>query len=520
MSSKAPQQSEEWQLRRVHGVIRRFRKGPDGQKRFLGQQPDEVIRLIVREHPIFYVSAIVPSILALALVVAVVWLNAAASQVGPILPMLNIIAIVVFLCALVYTGYKLFELWWVNVDVITNKRILTWRGLLKPTRDQTTLDKVQQVAIDQDSITSMFFSYGSVHIYLAGGKGLRLEKIPRPKKVRDAVEGVWQDFKTSAPKKPAAPPPEDNELATVVTNLGANKALEKLPDADKRYEHRRSPVKMRRPLRPFGGPLRLECEVHYDADEYSVMYVQRSKWVLAIKLALPVFLLIASLVGAVTARTIFAFFAVAFVVLLVVVGLTIINYVDDVFILSNKRIIDIERKLVIFYEQHVTTTYDKINKIEVKMRNIFEVALDVGDLFIETQGNNPNITMRHVAHPFDLQDKIYQIKGTKEKNDKIKGENERKNELKDWFNTVLGTLEKKMVNRGVPNLQSLDLWEAAERASSIGMRVVPVGESAEYPGVAPGKIVSQVPSPGTLLQHDPNNPAEKPQIQVVLSRRP
>ena len=519
MSSKAPQaQNDEWKPETVHDIIRRFRRGPDKKKRFRGQQQDEVIRRIVREHPIFYVGSAVPLLLALGFFGLLVWLNSSYPQVGSIFPFLYLVSGIAILATAVYCGYKIFELWWVNIDIITNKRILTWHGLLKPMRDETTLDKVQQIAVDQDSLLSIIFSYGDVHVYLAGGKGLDLKKVRDPKGVRDDIAGVFEDFKKAKPPKEPIPSVATPGLSEVLAKLAKNDPLPFLPDADKKYEHRRSPVKLRGPLRTFGGPLRIPCDVLYDSEEYTVMYVQRSRWVLALHLFVPVLLLLGTLVGSLTARSLFGLFAIAFVILLIVVGLVIINYVDDVFILSNKRIIDIERKYVFLFEQHDTTTYDKIAKIEVQMHNIIEVALNVGDLFIETQGSNPNITMPRISHPFFIQDKIYAIKGYKEKADKIKAANERKDQLNLWFSTVLSTLEKKVVNRGVPNLQSLDLWSAVERASQFGMKVVPMGELPGYPHMESGKIVSQNPLPGTLIHVDPEKP-EKPLIQVYLSKR-
>src|SRR5438876_11763294 len=146
------------------------------------------------------------------------------------------------------------------------------------------------------------------------------------------------------------------------------------------------------------------------------------------------------------------------------------------------------------------------------------MALDVGKVIVETPGNNPDIEMKLVDHPFSIQDMIYAVKGHKEKVDKIKNTNERKDQLNQWFSTVLATMERTIVGKGVPNLQKLDLFAAAERASALGMKVVPVGEVSSYPNIAPGLIVSQNPMPGTLVEsRDPN---EKPEIHVFLSRRP
>jgi Bacterial PH domain/PASTA domain len=514
MSSTKQAQTDEWRPERVHNVLRRFRRGPDKTRRFMGQQQGETIRRVVRAHPIFYVWALVPMLLSLVFLGLVVWLETRNVVPSAFFPILYLIGGIALIGSVLYGAYRIFEQWWVNIDIVTNKRVLTWHGLLKVTRDETSLDKVQQVAVEQDSLAGIILSYGTVRVYLAGGKFLYLKNVRDPKGVRDDIEGITQSYRDAKPAKAPPPPPNDPVMAATLETLGKKDPLPKLPNADAKLEHRRSPNKVRGPLRRFGGPLRVECDVHYDAEEYTVMYIQRSWWLLAVRLVLPILLLVATLVGALIARVLFGLFAVAFVVMLVAIGLVIIGYIDDVFILTNKRIIDINRKLIILSEQHDTTTYDKIAKIEVKSPNVVLLALSIGNLYIETQGANPNIHMRHIAHPFFVQDKISEIKGFKDKADKTKNANDRKAELTMWFNTVLSKLETKVANRGVPNLQSLDLWTAVERASQFGMRVVPIGESTSYPNVESGKIVMQIPPPGTPVDTD-----EKPQIQVILSKR-
>lgn len=73
------------------------------------------------------------------------------------------------------------------------------------------------------------------------------------------------------------------------------------------------------------GPLRIPSEVHYDADEYTVMYIQRARLLLVIRLFIPAALLLVSLIGAFAEVRYFQLFAFAFIVILLAMGLMVIN---------------------------------------------------------------------------------------------------------------------------------------------------------------------------------------------------
>lgn len=524
MSSNPPQnttQQDLFKTRRVHRIIRRFKRGKDKKLHFDGQEPDEEVRRVVREHFIFALRSATPFFAAIILLFLVIWGNTAYPGSEALWRPLELFASLAIVGAGLYSAYRIFELWWVNVDVITNRRILTWKGLLQPTRKETKLEKVSQVSVDQRSLFAMLFNYGDVKVYVSGGQPLDMLRVANPREVRDDIEGVRQSYQKAAEAKKVPPPPVlDQQLSAVLTKLATPKPLPGFPDIDRdpksKWAHRYDPTKLRGPLRTFGGFLNIPCDVHYDAEEYTVQYIQRSKIVLFYELFFPVLILLLLLVGALTARILFGLFAVLFFVGAIAIGLIILNYIDDVFILTNKRIIDIERHFVFFFEEHDTANYDRISEIQVESPNLFELALNVGNVHVYTPGSNPDIHMTRVPDPFALQDRIFELQELKSKFDKTKAENDRKVELNNWFSHVLSTLEPKLSNRGVPDFQTMNLWDAIDRADEVGMRVVPVGESSGYPHIPPGRIVSQVPPPGTVVEMNPEN---RPQIHVVLSSK-
>ena len=523
MSTQAPKQvtvPPEWvPRRREHGGLRQVRRGEDKKLTFKGQDQDEEVKMVVRKHPLFLIRPALPALAILLLLAAMLALFVRAPAFGAVWALSSAILGVLLFVALGFFLWRDFINWWVNIDIITNKRVISCRGFVLPTRKVTTLDKIMQISVEQKTFSSVFLRYGDVHLYLSGGK-YTMKDVPRPHDVRDAVHGVHQDFKQKIKPPEKLPALRDPEMTALIDKLGKKEKVPVLPNADEHYAQWQSAEDApHRPLRHFGGPLRLSANVTYATDEQTVMYIQRSKWLLAFRLAGPGLVLLASLVLTFVFPFLALFTILCAIAMLIMLGLLTINFVDDVFILTNKRIIDIERKFIFFFEERIEAEYKNIKDTKIQVKNVFQLMLDVGDLVIETPGNNPDIKMTMIDHPFFIADKINQVKGFKEKFDKAKDHNRRQDELITWFTNVASVLEKKMVSRGVPNLQTMDFWSAASMAAEIGMKVVPVGEDASYPNIEPGHIVSQEPLPGTLMEINPNSPDGRPQIQVILSKR-
>lgn len=465
----------------------------------------------MHKHWRFIVGSALPMIGSLTAFVAVGLFyiaNLSNPQMSSLLGILELVLIGLLLL----TGGKFFTqeyiAWRLETYIVTNKRIINSRGLLQPTKQETPLEKVVQIGVDQDTPLSHMLDYGTVHVYLTGGD-LIIKEVPHPIEVKEAIQEVSD--KTKKPPKEKAPPPKDPEMAVLLDSLAKGKEPPKLENADEKYSVR-NPDKVLGPRRTFGGPLHIVCEVRYISGEFTVEYIQRSHYVLYKKIALPVLADLAALTAAFLFHDIWYIFGFIFLALLITIGLIYTNWADDVYILTNKRIIDIQRNLFFFYEARVETEYKNIRDIRVVVHNVFERLLDVGDVFVETPGSNPDIILDDVDHPFIIQDKIYAIKGSKEKADEIEKENKSKEDLKEWFTRVITTLEVKTQANGVPNLYKRDLWSAMEVASQFGLRVVTLGEDPSYPGLAPGLVVQQIPPPGTLMK-------EGGEIQVVLSRR-
>ena len=526
MSSNAPQ-TQQTQIdpltpRRERGAYWRVHRVGQGKNRhweFKGREKDEVVRTVLRKSKFFLITPALPFIASVLGLIVVGALFGVKPGGDSFWLLLEVIMLVLVIITGVYFLYTDLALWWVETYIITNKRVLIWKGLLNPSRDEFGVDRVVQVGSDQRGFISLLLNYGNVHLYLVGGKEPILERVHNPKRVRDLFEKITDEFKRN---KAAPPPPHPNpvnpELHAVLAQLSQKEDVPTLSNPDEKYARYHQPGRVRGPLRTFGGPLRLPCDVKYNGDEYTVRYIQRARSVLVGKLVIPTLIFLGLIISIFYFPSLEVYIGIAILIMLFVFAYIIINYWDDIYILTSKRIIDINRRFIFLDEEHLSIEYSQIKSVDVKVSNPLYIALNVGRVVVETPGSNPNLVMRVVDRPFDVQDMIYNVKGHKEKVDKIKSANDRKDQLNQWFGTIISTMEQNVLGKGVPNLQKLDLFTAAERADSLGMKVVPVGEDSSFPNIAPGLIVSQNPMPGTLIESKDSN--GKPEIHVVLSRRP
>ncbi len=530
MSSKAQDKKQvaatvphedRWRSGRSRFGLQQFRMGRDKKWHFVGQQEDETVAKngIIRQHWLFLILPALPLIGSFGLLVLIIW--ASTRLPNPLWPFFEILTGVLIVGTGAMFMWKDGIEWYLTTYIITNKRIINSKGVLNPSRQSTPLENVKQVGIDIDTFWGFWLRYGIVHVYLTGDDFLMLN-VPNPKRVKDTIDEITDEIKNKKPKEEKPPTPANNAVADVITKMAQGKEVPKLENADEGIKNRH-PERRLGPLRTFGGILNIPSDVRYTSGEFTVRYIQRSRYVLYRQLALPVLALLIALPMSIYFPTTSApvassnvsmwWFIMGFIILglLLFIGLIYTNYADDVFIFTNKRIIDIDRRFIFFFEMREEIDYKNIRDIKVIVPNLWQRILDIGDVYIEVAGA-PGLTLRTVDHPFFVLDKISEIQKNKEKAAKIKSENDAKKELHMWFGKVMTTLVETTQVKGAPNLEKLELLEAMERANEFGFQVVVCGEEPTKAQLPPGCVVRQSPPPGTVI-------TSGGEIQVVLSRK-
>ena len=85
------------------------------------------------------------------------------------------------------------------------------------------------------------------------------------------------------------------------------------------------------------------------------------------------------------------------------------NYYLDIFIVTNKRIIDIEQ-LTLFNRYLAQLSLDKIQDVRVAVGGFLPSLLNFGDLHIQTAGESREFFIKDLPAPYQVQELILKLK--------------------------------------------------------------------------------------------------------------
>lgn len=488
------------------GLRRAFSRQPQQSqqpaRRFSGQQADEKVIFLKRKHWWFLFKPGWRAIILLIILLGVITLHLLTPSVySPLWVLLEVLTGATFLFFLLRWAYTDVSDWWFYVYILTDKRIIIARGLLQPQRKEAPLDKIQQVYVDVRGLWEYLLDYGNIIMPTASGP-FEFKGIGNPRSTVDAIIEAQTQYNV-ARKAPPDAPIKDETLRKVIEELAKPTVIVPPPSPDPPPK----PGTIITPTRTFGGPLRLSSKVRYLPDERTVQYIQRHPYIF-FRNAVPGGALILLMLALVLVFhfILWPIFLVGSLLGLGWIGYVYLDYVDDVYILTTHRVIDIDRGAIIFYEGRAIVEYGKVQDVIVEIPSVVARTFDFGTVRVETAGAQQKVRMEDVPNPFAIQDAIFKRINAVKERESINATNKQKAEFKKWF----GAMANAFHELSTPDLIGKSFEEAADILTSQHL-VMRVSGEQRYAGLPPGHVIQQSPLPGVLLTH-------ATEVHVILSK--
>ena len=424
--TRHPEVRSKLSLKPVIEVRRQF-------KRLKWMDPDEQLLLRERRHWAIILGRLVaPGVLAL---VGLVILALLTKGERGLFRALDIAAIAL---ALLWLAWNLID-WLNDYFMVTTKRVAQRERVLfiRETRNEAPLDKVQNVNIDQHFWGNML-GFGSLVIDTAatyGGGRVKFDYLSNPAEVQRLVFEEMGRVRASEQLEarqairdklairlgvtfqPRIPPVATAPLATSAPLTGASllERLSRLPRWQPVWTERKTPdeVTWRK------HPIRLLARVWAPALGIIVVLVAAAALLLSSDVSSSLPLLVGS---AVILLPLFFWFWWGYE-----------NWGNDQYIVTNDRLIDVEKLPLGFRSKRTETTFDKVQNVNYTIPNPLATILRYGTVIIQTAGPEGRLTFEWVVHPKTVQAEIFRRLGAYNENRRRQDLDRRTADLPDWF---------------------------------------------------------------------------------------
>lgn len=157
---------------------------------FNGQDKNESIILIVRQHPIVYILRYFLVVLMIIFAFVVSGLFGSLGLEGAQKAALSLGSFVFFILAAIVIAYDTFIRWFYSVNIITDQRIVDvdFLNILHHNFSEAQLERIEDVSHSVSGIFGSMFDYGTVKVQTAGAKNeFEFNNVPRPRDVQDTL---------------------------------------------------------------------------------------------------------------------------------------------------------------------------------------------------------------------------------------------------------------------------------------------------------------------------------------------
>ena len=106
---------------------------------------------------------------------------------------------------------------------------------------------------------------------------------------------------------------------------------------------------------------------------------------------------------------------------------------NDEYILTDRAVVDVEKKPLFFAEERKQAGLDKIENVSFSIPGPLANILNFGDVLIQTAGGSGPICFHNVPHPAEIQGEIFRRMEAYNEGQRLREREQRKTELSNWF---------------------------------------------------------------------------------------
>lgn len=396
--------------------------------RFPWQDEDEPSLLLRRRHWFALVRTLpVPLFILLALSTAA-WL---LSRRGAAMSTLFILLLIGALPAAMVLW--LLEDWRNDFYLVTGRRVLHEEKviLVYQTWDEVPLAKIQNINITRGFMGNML-GFGTMHIETASARGkMVLDYLPDPEGMQEVI------FKRVGYLRSRMQQEEREEIRQeLLRQTGRTEGEEEpsMPSQTPQEQPKRKPGPLARLL-----PSRLLRLRYEEANQI----IWRKHWVFLLKriyLAAPAVLITGGGIVVSLYRWPAPFSSPLLLVSLVLTVAAIVwlwweveDWGNDLYILTDRSVIDVEKKPLFFAEERRQAPLDMIQSVSLHIPGPLATILNYGDVLIQTAGPAGELTFHGVSQPARVQREIFRQLEAYNEGERRREREQRKAELSTWF---------------------------------------------------------------------------------------
>jgi len=389
---------------------------------FPGQGKDEEVIIFERRHPYFFYQRLRSPVAILLFSSLISW---GVSQIPDLSKgTLVLLWMIALMPGALWAAWRV-ALWGKNCYIVTDKRVIHIEEIpfIREKRDEAPLGMIQDVNVEMGGILTGLLHFGNVIIQTAGTLGtVRFMGIRRPREVQAGIMALVKQAGGELVRGE-----EERKALDEVRRIVGLPPVELRPSppaVEGKGARGEQLLEMLRRMF-FPSPVFGEGQIIWRKHRW-VLVTQLVKPFLGSLVALAIWWVIVAFRGFI----IWADFLLA--VCLAAMGLRIawlvIDWRNDLYIVTNDRVIDIE-KVPFRYEHRREAGLDKIQDVRYLQPSFVAKTLDFGDVRLETAGEIGAFTFDSVPHPREVQIKVFE----RLERFRRKAEQERANEFLKWL---------------------------------------------------------------------------------------